>query len=97
MHRVPQHPGRWWSQIFVVLALAGLAACSRMDVLEDLPTSVSIRYGGTATPDDALAEANRRCAAHGKIAQLRSSSAKGVLERYANFNCVDRGGPSSPN
>jgi hypothetical protein len=86
---VPRRPARWWSRILVLSAVAGLAACSRMEVLEDLPTSVSIRYGGTATPDDALAEANRRCAAHGKIAQLRSSSAKGVLERYANFNCVN--------
>jgi len=70
--------------------VAGLAACSRMEVLENSPTSVSLRYGGATTEDDALAEANRLCAAHGKIAQLRSSETKGVLERYANFNCVSR-------
>jgi hypothetical protein len=61
-----------------------------MEVLEDTPTSVSIRFGGTTTQDDAFAEASRLCAAHGKIAQVRSSETKGVLERYANFNCVGR-------
>jgi hypothetical protein len=77
-------------RIFAFAALAGLAACSRMEVLEDTPTSVSIRFGGTTTQDDAFAEASRLCAAHGKVAQLRSSETKGVLERYANFNCVSR-------
>jgi hypothetical protein len=77
-------------RIVALAALAGLAACSRMDVLEDTPTSVSLRFGGTTTADDALAEANRLCAAHGKIAQVRSSETKGVLERYAHFNCVSR-------
>jgi len=85
----PRHGGRLW-RIFVVAALTSLAACSRMEVLENSPTSVSLRYGGTVTEDDALAEANRLCAAHGKIAQVRSSETKGVLERYANFNCVGR-------
>jgi hypothetical protein len=82
--------GSWQLRIFAVAALAGLAGCSGMTVLEDSPTSVSIRYGGTTTEDDALAEANRLCAAHGKIAQMRSSETKGLLERYANFNCVSR-------
>ena len=77
-------------QILVLAALAGLAACSRMEVLQDTPTSVSLRFGGTTTADDALAVANRLCAAHGKIAEVRSSETKGVLERYANFNCVSR-------
>jgi hypothetical protein len=70
--------------------LAGTAACSRLDVLEDSPMSVSIRYGGTVTQDDAFAAANRLCAVHGKVAQLRNSETKGVLERYANFSCVSR-------
>ena len=77
-------------RIFTLAAVAGLAACARMDVLEDTPTSVSLRYGGTVTVDDALAEANRLCAKYGRIAQLRRDDEKGLLERYANFNCVSR-------
>jgi hypothetical protein len=78
------------SWISALAALAGLAACARMDVLENTPTSVSIRYGGTVTPDDVLAEANKLCATHGKVAQLRTEDEKGLLERYANFKCVSR-------
>jgi hypothetical protein len=85
---VRRHRGDWRLRIFVLVALAGLAACAQQEVLEDSPTSVSIRYGGTTTLDDATAAANRLCAAYGKIAQLRSSDTKGVLEHYANFNCV---------
>ena len=77
-------------RLVVMAAAACLAACSRMEVLEDTPTSVSLRYGGTVTQDDAFAEANRLCAAHGKVAQVRSEDTKGLLERYANFNCVSR-------
>lgn len=84
----PRHG--WRSRFVAAAALAGLAACSQMQVLEDTPTSVSIRYGGTTTQEDALAEANRLCAAHGKVAQVRSSETKGILERYANFKCVSR-------
>jgi hypothetical protein len=77
------------SRIFALAALAGLAGCSGMTVLEDSPTSVSIRYDGvSATEADVTATANRLCAAHGKVAQLRSSDTKGVIEHYANFNCV---------
>ncbi|MFZ2006415.1 MAG: hypothetical protein WB697_06170 [Stellaceae bacterium] len=62
-----------------------------MTVLEDSPSSVSIRYDGvSATEGDVAAAANRLCAAHGKIAQLRSSDTKGLVEHYANFNCVSR-------
>ena len=81
--------GFWRLRIFALAALAGLTGCSGMEVLEDSPTSVSLRYGAMSE-DDALAEANRLCAAHGKVAQLRSSETKGVLEHYANFNCVSR-------
>lgn len=78
-------------RIFALVALAGLAGCSGMQVLEDSPTSVSIRYDGvSATMDDVTAAANRLCAAHGKIAQLRSSETKGAIEHYANFNCKGR-------
>ncbi|HML09689.1 MAG TPA: hypothetical protein VK432_02440 [Stellaceae bacterium] len=77
-------------RFFALAVLAGLAACARVEVLENTPSSVSIRYGGAMTEDDALAEANRLCAAHGKIAQLRSEDEKGLLEHYANFNCVSR-------
>lgn len=83
-----RHHRCWGIRVFALAALVGLAACSQMHVLEASPTSVSIRYGGSATEDDALAEANRLCAEHGKVAQLRSSDTKGLLERYANFNCV---------
>lgn len=76
--------------LFSAAVLAALAGCARVVVLEDTPSSVSLRYGGTTTEDDALAEANRLCAAHGKVAQLRSSDTKGVLERYGNYNCVSR-------
>ena len=71
--------------------MGGLADCSGMQVLEDSPTSVSIRYDDVSvTQDDVTAAANRLCAAHGKIAQPRSSDTKGVFEHYANFNCVNR-------
>ncbi len=84
------HRGFGPLRIFAVAVVAGLAACSQMEVLQDTPTSVSLRYGGTATLDDVTAAADRLCAAHGKIAQLRSSETKGVLEHYAHFNCVSR-------
>ena len=62
-----------------------------MTVLEDSPESVSIRYDGvSATDEDVAAAANRLCAAHGKIAHLRSSETKGVIEHYAHFNCMSR-------
>lgn len=80
---------RGW-RLGLALAVAGLAGCSQVKVLEDTPASVSLRYGGTVTEDDALAEASRLCAAHGKVAQLRSSDSKGLVENYANFNCVSR-------
>lgn len=86
--RLQRHQGSGRLRIFALVTLAGLSACARLQVLEDSPTSVSLRFGGTTTQDDAFAEATRLCAAHGKVAQLRSSDTKGVLERYANFNCV---------
>jgi hypothetical protein len=74
-----------------LVMLAALAGCSGMEVLDDSPVSVSFRYDGvSATMDDVTAAANRLCAAHGKIAQLRSSETKGVIEHYAHFNCVSR-------
>lgn len=76
-------------RIFALAAVAALAGCSGMTVLEDSPTSVSIRYDGvSATEGDVTAAAKRLCAAHGKVAQLRSSETKGVIEHYANFKCV---------
>ena len=78
-------------RIFALAAVAVLAGCSGMQVLEDSPNSVSFRYDGVAaTLDDVTATANRLCAAHGKIAQLRRSDTKGVIEHYANFNCVNK-------
>jgi hypothetical protein len=73
-----------------VLALAALCACSPQKVVEDTPASVSIRYDGVAaTLDDATATANQLCAAHGKVAHLRSTDVKAALERFAHFECVN--------
>ena len=70
-------------------AMAGLGACSSMKIVEDTPESVSIRYDGVASSlDDATAEANRLCAAHGKIAKLREADRKAALESYAHYYCV---------
>ena len=69
--------------------LVGLCACSPQMVVEDTPDSVSIRYDGVITTlADATATANRLCAAHGKVAQLRGTDTKAALERFAHFNCV---------
>ena len=88
---VPRQRGGRRLRIVALAAVAGLAACSGMEVLEDSPASVSIRYDGVAaTEDDVAAAANRLCAAHGKIAHLRSSETKGVIEHYAHFECVSR-------
>ena len=77
---------------FAALALGaamGLGACSSMKIIQDTPDSVSIRYDGVATSlDDATAEANRLCAAHGKIAKLRETDRKAALESYAHYYCV---------
>jgi hypothetical protein len=72
-----------------LLALAALCACSPQRIVEDTPTSVSIRYDSVvATLDDATATANRLCAAHGKVAHLRATEMKAVLEHFAHFDCV---------
>jgi hypothetical protein len=69
--------------------MVGLAACSSMKIIQDTPESVSIRYDGVATSlDDATAEANRLCAAHGKTAKLRETDRKAALESYAHYYCV---------
>lgn len=71
--------------------LAGLCACTPLKIVEDTPESVSIRYDGVyKTLGDATAEANRLCATHGKVAQLRGTETKAALERFAHFNCVSR-------
>jgi hypothetical protein len=73
-----------------VSALALLCACSPQKVVEDTPASVSIRYDGVAaTLEDATATANQLCAAHGKVAHLRSTEMKAALEHFAHFECVN--------
>ena len=69
--------------------MVGLGACSSMKIIQDTPESVSIRYDGVVTTlDDATAEANRLCAAHGKVAKLREADRKAALESYAHYYCV---------
>jgi hypothetical protein len=82
-----------WHRRAAALALGavmiGLGACSSMKIIQDTPESVSIRYDGVATSlDDATAEANRLCAAHGKVAKLRETDRKAALESYAHYYCV---------
>jgi hypothetical protein len=84
---------RWHDRGLAALAfgavMVGLGACSSMKVIQDTPESVSIRYDGVATSlDDATAEANRLCAAHGKTAKLRETDRKAALESYAHYYCV---------
>jgi hypothetical protein len=84
---------RWHHRGRAVLALGAvmvaLGACSSMKIVEDTPDSVSIRYDGVVSSlDDATAEANRLCAAHGKIAKLRETDRKAALESYAHYYCV---------
>lgn len=70
------------------MALAWLGGCSPLQVVDESPTSVSLRYGGTTSLDDAVAEANKRCAVYGKTAKLRETEKKGLMENYAHFYCV---------
>jgi hypothetical protein len=84
---------RWHHRGRAALALGavmiGLGACSSMKVVDDTPESVSIRYDGVVSSlDDATAEANRLCAAHGKTAKLRETDRKAALESYAHYYCV---------
>jgi hypothetical protein len=84
---------RWHHRGRAVLALGAvmvaLGACSSMKIVEDTPDSVSIRYDGVVSSlDDATAEANRLCAAHGKIAKLRETDRKAALESYAHYYCM---------
>jgi len=84
---------RWHDRRLAALALGavmvGLGACSSMKVVDDTPESVSIRYDGVVSSlDDATAEANRLCAAHGKTAKLRETDRKAALESYAHYYCV---------
>jgi hypothetical protein len=76
--------------VVTLAAFGGLAACSPQKIVEDTPASVSIRYDGVAaTLDDATATANQLCAAHGKVAHLRSTDMKAALEHFAHFECVN--------
>jgi hypothetical protein len=60
-----------------------------MKITEDSPAAVSIRYDGViGTLGDATAAANQACAAHGKVAHLRSTDEKAAFERFAHFDCV---------
>jgi hypothetical protein len=80
------------SKLFGILCLAAvtpLCACSGVQVVNQTPTTVNIRYNGALeTLDDAKAAAQTVCAARGKTAQLRDTDIKGTLDRIANFNCT---------
>jgi hypothetical protein len=70
-------------------ALLGLGACSSQKITEDTSTAVSVRYDGVAvTLEDAIATANRSCAAYGKTARLRENTIRAILQRVAHFDCV---------
>jgi len=72
-----------------LVALAGLCACSDLQIKEDTPVAVTVRYDGVLkTLDDATAAAQSACAAHGKTAQFRNTDVKAALERFAHFACV---------
>jgi hypothetical protein len=72
-----------------ITALAGLCACSTLQITEDTSMAVSVRYDGVVhTLADATAAAQKACAAHGKTAQLRTTDKQGNFERFAHFNCV---------
>jgi hypothetical protein len=70
-------------------SLAALCACSEVQIVENTPIAVTVRYGGvTQTLEAATAAAQTACAAHGKTARLRGTEEKGALERFAYFTCV---------
>jgi hypothetical protein len=71
-----------------LVVLFALCACSEIQIIENTPLAVTVRYGGVATLEDATAAAQSACAARGKIAHLRDTEEKGVLERFAHFACV---------
>jgi hypothetical protein len=74
-----------------LVALVALCACTGLKITEETPASVSIRYDGLfVTEADAAAAAQASCAQHGKNAELRDTTVKAALDRFAHFSCVDR-------
>jgi hypothetical protein len=73
-----------WLVVFV-----GLCGCSQVQVVENTPSAVSVRYDGIVQSlEDATAAAQKACAAHGKTARLRSTEMIATIERFAHFDCV---------
>jgi hypothetical protein len=74
-----------------IAALAILAACDPVQVVEGDETHVSIRYDGIMNGlDQATKLAQKACAEHGRIAKLRKTYYEGLGagERFAFFDCV---------
>jgi hypothetical protein len=75
----------------LLAAVLALAGCDAVRVVESSPSAVSVRYDGILNGlDEATAQAERACAAHGKTAKLRKVYYQGLGagERYAHFDCV---------
>jgi hypothetical protein len=72
-----------------LVVLAGLCACSQVQIVENTPMAVSVRYDGVVqTLEDATAAAQKACAAYGKTAHLRTTEMIATIEHFAHFDCV---------
>jgi hypothetical protein len=72
-------------------ALAVLAACDPVQIIEGNTSHVSIRYDGIMNGLDQATElAQKACAEHGRMAKLRKTYYEGLGagERFAFFDCV---------
>jgi hypothetical protein len=75
----------------LALAAASLAGCDALQVIEQSPSAVTVRYDGFFNGlDEAKPLAQKACAASGKTAKLRKVyyEGLGMGERYAHFDCV---------
>jgi len=68
--------------------LLTIAGCSGLAVVENSATAVTVRYGSLDGIDEATQLAQKACAAHHKIARLRTTANFGLSDRYGHFDCV---------
>lgn len=72
-------------------AMALLAGCDAVQVVQDSGSQVSVRYDGIGKGlDKATDLARQACAAHGRKAKLRKVYYEGLGagERFAFFDCI---------
>ena len=73
-----------------IMALAGLCACSEMQVTESTPQAVTVHYYGvfSASLEDVTAAARKACWSYGKTTHLRKVDDITTMEHFAHFDCV---------